>query len=633
MIKKIYFEKPSNFIWALIIILKFLKYKIFIFNFDHNLKKYFFLKKFVKNKIVKPIIPLETNYCHGDSIDIANSIVEKLNNNEFKSLITLYSSDEIKLIFKKSIAYSLLQHFETVRIIKKKDLFFKSFFNSNFSKEINKKINLKKIKIWKISKFTSIVEVIFFKIKWKIIAPLYFFFKTLIYFFLSFFGKKIKKKKYKNVISIDSDFQIKFEGLRRFDFILDKKKINKSNTLFLINCKVSKKWIQDQILDGYNIAVTENLSKVFSLDKYRYPKEYYLKILLSILIFIRTKHSSNQFLKSYINSLNIFLNFSPVLYHYSILNYIYTNQEGINQISRNILIKNQGGKSWNYSSFIGGSFLSCKSYSSFYKKRNVLFSFQNPSFFFAVNKDVVKYLKLHNFFKSKFIVLGSIYSQLVKKYTDNKILQIKDLQKIDNKEFFINDNKKIISFFDTTFIDDKNCHTSLDDGINFYDDIYYFSKKYSKKIKIIIKNSKDEDFYSNENNEWSSPKKALRLFKIWNNLKKLKNVYFATDKGNVPLIMSLSDLVVTHCMSSTCIEALGAKINSVWYDTNCKYKHSLYSKIQNLIIHNRVELNKIIFNCIYNSNKLLKIQKKILDHEIVNKLSHRSLDEMRKRIK
>ena len=75
--KKIYFERPSNFIWPIIIILKYFKYNIFVFNFDHNAKKYFLFKYFIKNNIVKIIFPLAANYCHGASIDIANNIVKK----------------------------------------------------------------------------------------------------------------------------------------------------------------------------------------------------------------------------------------------------------------------------------------------------------------------------------------------------------------------------------------------------------------------------------------------------------------------------------------------------------------------------------------------------------------------------
>jgi len=66
--------------------------------------------------------------------------------------------------------------------------------------------------------------------------------------------------------------------------------------------------------------------------------------------------------------------------------------------------------------------------------------------------------------------------------------------------------------------------------------------------------------------------------------------------------MAISDLVITHCMSSPTVEALGARKKAFWYESGDKHRGLAYDKIPQLVIHGYHDLKKRIEYLLYEIN-------------------------------
>ena len=292
--------------------------------------------------------------------------------------------------------------------------------------------------------------------------------------------------------------------------------------------------------------------------------------------------------------MNIFLQWSAVFCQISFENYIYTNQEGFAQILANAFIKGQGGRTWNYSSFFGGGVLYARN-SDFKDVRHILWAYLNSDHFLGVNEEVIKYHKMHSQTVKDYHCIGSIYSEMVR----DCLKEINKEQVV--KQFFkkkLNGETKILSFFDTSFVDSDDAVTTFQDAIDFYQDIIRLMDE-TREIFIIIKPSKDEAYFVSPNGQWSSPKKGNQILPLWDNLKSNPRVFWAGHAGDVPVIIAVSDLVITHCMSSPTAEALGAKKKAIWYESGEKHRGLMYDRIPGLLAHGYNDLKEQIKYLLY----------------------------------
>ena len=625
--KTVFFDRISLIHRPIIFFFLKLNYKIKIFNFSHNLKRCKWLANHINDKKVETIIPLEVNAFHGKAIDDAYDIKDGKLKILTKALKSIISEKDSKNIIRKEYAKLFLEYYSINNLVRNNCLLFQSDFITK--KRILEKIKNKKLnftfKIFKISFIVSFIETIFDFIKWKFVAFFYFLIKISTFIILNFFGKKLEKKIFKFAIPLDQEFQLKFKGKRSFDFFIDDKKFKKKNVLFLVNFNINKKWLKQKKLEGYNFHEITEINNFKNLFIFKHDYSFLINSLIALIKnFITIKPI--KFEKIFYQSLNTYLNFSNLFSFFEFKNYIYTNQDSISQNVKNSILKNRNVKSWNYSSFIGGGLLTAKSKKKFKEKRDVLWSFQNSENYLAVNNDVIDYLKLHYQDTQNYYATGTLYSQFVTEYK-KEFTKTELLKKIIPNNVKFSKFKKIISFFDTTFISNNNCLTSYNDGIKFCENIFKLSKKYNQ-IYFIFKNSKNEKFYTDEQSEWAIPSEGNKLLNEWDKLKKSENIFFATDISDPSLIMSASDAVFTHCVSSTWLEALESGILSYWYETRGNFQGSIYSKF---IINGIDELDIIVEKILLNPNQLLMTQKKNITKILkYSNFNNRSLSTIRK---
>ena len=116
---------------------------------------------------------------------------------------------------------------------------------------------------------------------------------------------------------------------------------------------------------------------------------------------------------------------------------------------------------------------------------------------------------------------------------------------------------------------------------------------------LIIKPSKNQSYFVDLKSQWSSPTKGVQIVELQNQLMNNDRVYWAGDAGDLITIISISDLIVTHCLSSCTAEALGARKKAVWYESGTKHSNVLYKNIPRLIVQGFSALNETLDYLLY----------------------------------
>lgn len=585
--------------------------EVYIFDFNGNLKKKRLVRYLINNDIIKRIYIKSVAKEYGDAIDQTEIIYNGLRNNKLSKVVSsLYETDETSLIFKKVLVNEIFKCIYLNRYLSEKEKSSGSsrelyFVPDNYkaNEEIIKKhgsynlIPLNRIKILRyVMLFLPAVHFLD-KLKFFVASFLYISLQIILINLGSLIkGKQKEPVHFEYAIPIDQVFQIKFKGERGFDFLLDHKKITKENTVFILNIPINDDWVSCYEKKGYNFFVAGGIYSPGKIIKVRHnclSSKALIKVLFEMFACWK---AFTVFMYAFFISLRTFVNWRVFSEHMSFSNYIYTNQEGAEQLAINILVRKQGGATWNYACFLGGTYLCSNNVYNFEEYRHIIWSYLNSDFFIGMNEDVISYYKLHHQDVRKYYAIGSIYSEMV--CNNMKYRKKEDFLSKSFSQNVFNNNAKIIAFFDTSFIDSDECETNFQDCIIFYQDLIKLLDSL-ENILLIIKPAKSEVKFISPEAQWSSPKKGMEIVRLWKILKSNSRVYWAGDSGDAPAIMAFSDLVVTHCMSSPTAEALGARKKAIWYESSDKYRGVMYDKIPGLIAHGYKELEQRIENLLY----------------------------------
>ncbi|UCE38764.1 MAG: hypothetical protein JSW00_05915, partial [Thermoplasmata archaeon] len=394
---------------------------------------------------------------------------------------------------------------------------------------------------------------------------------------------------------------IKFKGKKAFDFLLDHKEINKDNTVFIlfpqsfrIGSVERGTWIKNQEQQGYKFLLLPDLKKIRDLLIAQKRVGFLFNPISLFLGMVQCLDLTPLFISGFVKSCVVYLQWATILSQVHIQNYIYSNQEGWNQIAANILIRKNGGVTWNYSFFIGGGVLYTRD-SNYGDVRHLLWAFLNSDHFLGPNQDVIEYHRVHRQKVRHYHVIGNIYSEMIRE----------NIEEMDRDEFIYqyfgkNVSKKtiVISSFDTTFIADDNAFTSYDDAIAYYRDILKLLNE-TRELLMVVKPSKNEELLVTSEVAWGSPEKGRIITGLWDKLKANPRVYWAGDAADNPVIMAMSDLVITHCMSSPTGEALGARKKAIWYESGDKHRGLVYDQVPGLVVHGYNELKERVSELLY----------------------------------
>jgi len=585
--KKIFFFNGVSLklIWILLLT-RFFSYNIYVFDISRRKIELKLLQKLHKLKLITRItdhntIPFDNT--HSSAIDLSNKIINKHSNNSPIQLARiLFNSSETDLVFKKVLVDSLclVKAINFYIINNVKNVNATLFISNKYSKIIkeNPKIMDSSICI----KYTFDLHNLRLKLQWFALTLSYF----LHLFVQPLYRNSKSKKKFKYAISVPFPWAAKFKGGREFTLLIDNKKIKKDDSVFLVEYKEKKDFYDHYKSQGYFIKKAQTIKTLWDLFKQSNLKiQNDFWIIAKLLICLKR---DSYIYESLIVLLSSRISWAIISNDNIFKNYIYFNKEGSSQISTNILLKSRGIKTHAYSQFIGGMYQVCGQ-SSIFDKRNILWSFLNPNYYYLNNQAMIDSMALHHQERVSYRNIGNIFSE--------KIVEIRKKSKYTNilkKNYGVKSSEKIISIFDTSYVQLKNIYSNYDEAQYFLKDVIRLAKTMPNYI-FLFKPSKDNSYFLSS--YWAD-EKGKNIIKLRNEFDQLSNAFMLSDKDDVIDIISLSKIVFTNSFSSPTADALMARVPAFWYQAKTDVSFSVYNKVPGLIVNGyedlSIQVNKML---------------------------------------
>lgn len=612
---KIYFEKIRPYYYPIIRYFVLRGYKISMFNFDINARKIKWLRLLLDSGRISKISHVIIG---SDKFILAN--IEKASDLFLKdsrmanSMARLYGHDDLLWAYKKYLAKQL-SDFYSMQIVLEREKLSDNQGILLFPKRYLDTLRLLKLSGAKIFKLPGVkvpllfrlingLENLFFRITgWLRIC-----FVNLCAFFIiaskvviGYRKKNIPSYKYAIPIT-NPQFQFKFNEYRRFDFLLDNRKITKNDTVFLFFVPADKVLTKKLLGDGYHIFDCSNRNIFFnhrlSLCKRR---GRLLGAALSYAFgnLFSSFREETGILSASFDLIYSFLQWTVILDNLSFSHYIVLNEEGLRHIGRNILLRNLGAQSW------------CYTYSAAYGYSHTgkdipademlhwLWFFIIYDHFVAWNSQIIEFHRQHPQRIGEYHNVGCIWSEFV--ILGQKKMELSDFltkYKVEPRE--LRSNYKVVSFFDTSYFESVFSKYPLQDGIKFYSDIKRLLDE-EKGLFVIIKEKKPRAVYTDIKYFVYSPDHKL-FFDLINILAKHPRCYVSGHSGDPTDIIKVSDLTVSYAFSSTAVEALGARKKAIFYDPVERFRGYYYDQIPGLVGHGYLELKTLVNKLLYETN-------------------------------
>jgi hypothetical protein len=608
--RSIYYDSIKFFTLPLVIWHIYRYGKVYVFDFDKDLKRNRILRHLInENKIIRIYIkPIAKE--QGLALDLANEYIStNLTANCIKRVLKQYRTEEVLNVFKREVSFDFFKFFYIQSFLKEneteKDLIVPTFlYNFNILKQSNLLPDLTNTsyKLNAINYILMFFEISYCKLCY-LTSALLILLKEIVYETVSYFLPHERNMiNYKYAFLEQLSHEIRPKSSRDTHNIIDDTIIKNKDSVIILQSPATKETKKDYISMGRNVFfIDENYTLLRNIQLTKASTIALQNLLMLPFLLFSNEHKQN--FKSFSIATRIHFKWQKVWGAINFEKLIFANFEGSSQVAVNSFLHKVSVKTYDYSIFLGGGMLRAKN-KDFLPVRQLYRGFMNYTYQICFNQNAIDYYSLHYQCVHKRLALGSVFSE--------EIIKLKNLEdkKQEANKWFPHSNvlyKKIISVFDTTFIDADDIYTNYEDAIDFYKDIIYLLKS-NDQFHLIIKPSKPEKFFTDPNQEISSPAKGEIIVKLWNELQKHDRVFWARDRKWDYLldfrannkIIAHSDLTISYCMSSPTSEALCSSNKAIWYEPGLKQKGLMYDDIPNLVIHGREKLceatEKLIFD-------------------------------------
>ncbi len=603
--------------------------EIKFFDNDGSAKNKRWVKKLLREGKISEIPPVGYVYndCYGTALDNIDHFYKHfaVGSPLVKGMMNLYGDENINLAYKKEISRELAEfyyinsylhqeasqrednkrtlfipyHYEKyLRLAQKSGAFYHDHGNINIAHHLNFLSGIhsfsQRIKVW-------LLQLL-------IIAA---------YLSKLVFQKDVSlSREYRYAIPVrNPDYQFKFRN-RSVDFLLDGKKINQDNTIFLLfNPAITR---ENAAEIKAKSLVTQDCSKSFIPSRSLSSRET-AQLLKRVLSYTIKAVFLGLFERSIILKANnillpVFLRWSSILQKISFKHFVTLNDEAIDHIGRNILLNKAGAKTWYYAHSNSMGYLHVLPGQDIASRRHLLWSFLYYDYYIGWNDGMINYFKLHPQHIGKYFSIGCLWSQ--------SIVDILEGRAVSNIERKISANLerskfKTLSFFDSSYL--PNSVSPMEDGVTFYKSILKLLEEFPD-IFVIVKEKKSEatvlDSYvkmaANTDIFYEQYRPALAK------LREHPRCHVTGYQGDPSEIIALSDLTVTYAFSSSTVEALGARRKAIFFDPASRWRGCRYTRIPNFVAHSYEELKRLIHYWLY----------EVTDKDFKNFLNTYAKDEM-----
>jgi len=510
MRRSVYFEGLQWWHAPLILIGRVLKWNMSVFDGDLRLRQrrfpHFAEQRGWVRRIVAHHLPMGDT--HSRAIEAAEKIINTMSGHPaIRAIAKLYDDHEILLVYKKVLAQELAKVFSIHHFLLHQEATIEGagsvlFFGASYHAAI-KLLRAHQIALQDMDSLRVVGGTRTYTYLYGIGVSVSFLALSVWVIVLLASASLQKKKsnasrKFNISISLSSAFHTKFEGSRSFRFLVDDVSICRKSAIFLMEIPPPHGFMARHQADGFNFTVVPGYLEILSLLKYP-PQVVSLKrVLLAMLRLVGCGWRSSFLASATASSIMEYIKWSTVLSHVYFDNYVYSNKEGMTQIAANVFFRKHGIRSHCYSMFIGGAYQMEGNETNF-DARNVHWSFLNCDVYALNNNAMAESMRKQYQSVRHYTVIGNIFSEMIVKL-DTKVCRSKLLGEW-------REGTRIITVFDTSYMDMPEIYSNYDECIAFLKDIICLAENRSDDF-FLFKPSKNDDYFINPKTPWSSAEKG-----------------------------------------------------------------------------------------------------------------------------
>jgi hypothetical protein len=394
-----------------------------------------------------------------------------------------------------------------------------------------------------------------------------------------------------HVYAIDQPFQAKFRGGRRFDFLLDGEQLHAKNTAFVVHPSAEGPWMEEASREGFTVIARRRLLGTRALLRTP-PRRRGTRGLTRIVSTVAARPAAPAWLaECALLAVQMHLAIARLGEELRFANYVYTNQDGLDQRWQNVMLRRLGARVWNYVLSIGAGHLNAGTGDLHEIRdpfgRHHLHAYQNPDEFVLPCHQLAEYHRRHRQRVRRYHDIGNVFSELVLAVPD-------DTRRALRRGWFgdAGERARVIAWFDTSYVEEPLSPARFDEAVSWYDDILRLTEL-RPDLRMLIKPSKADWYFTDPAFQWSHPKGAA-VVERWKRLAAHPRVHFAGSDADPSSVVAASDLTITFCYSSPTAEALGARRRGLWYEPQERWRGTIYDKHPLLVAHGFAELERAL---------------------------------------
>lgn len=596
-------------------------HRVFIFDFTYRLKRMAWLRKLLQEEKVRRIYIHNGSRADGLAIDAAEWLYPKVSHHPLiQRLGKLFGSPEAEPVFKHALVESLSRYFyvrlyleQTIQMdptISRVTLIPESFCMWDLTLKEWCRGKLQPLRGVCIPQWPRLWSAVV-REGGKLFRHIPRYVGSGIALGLAWLGKRlfshVEQKpilRYRYLFSVESQFQTQFTGERRFDFLLDHKRLTKENTAFLVGELGAGPWVEQARKAGYRIILRSSYSRPWNYLRCPPRTVEGGRVLRALLDGIRCVRAPEWMHQAAAMGLWAYLKDANLLENIHFGHYIYANQYGLLPRWRNVLIRKTGAQVWWYAYSSGGTYTRCQGGAfgsdADFGGRLRFWSYENADHFVSPCRPLIDYHRAHRQRIREYHDVGNIWSEQILRMAPS----------IDRnawlRDWFGPHAKKgkVIGWFDTSFVEAPNSPSTVSEGIRWYDDIRRLLDE-REDLLMVIKPSKDEAYYVDDgaDQQWAVPSVGKKLMQVWQALKDHPRVCFLDRRTDPSVVIAVSDLIITFPYTSVSAEALGARKRAIWYEPGARWRGTLYAQELLLVAHGFSELQALVEKLLWNMSE------------------------------
>lgn len=394
-----------------------------------------------------------------------------------------------------------------------------------------------------------------------------------------------------HLYAVDQPFQTNFQGPRRFSFLLDGVLLHAKNTAFVVHPSAEGPWIDEARRDGFLVFSRRELCGMRAMLRTLPSRARTRGVARVLRAIARRPHAPEWLVDTALLGVQTHLAVATLADHVRFTSYVYTNQDGLDQRWHNVMARRLGARSWNYVLSIGAGYVAAGGTDLLATRdplvRHRLHAYQNPDHFVVPSRQLADYHRQHDQAVGRYHAIGNIFSEL--------ILNIPAEERRALRHAWFGpraDGAKVISWFDTSFVEAPLSSARHDEAVVWYDEILRLADA-RPDLLMLLKPSKKEWYFKDTTTQWWHPKGAAVLER-WARARAHPRVHFVGPDADPSAVAAASDLTITFCYSSPTAEALGARRRGLWYDPCGRWRGTLYDRDVRLVAHGWDELVRAV---------------------------------------